>query len=70
VLFRSKTQYGFELAVGTKVYIYNPRDTLLKRRTQVKPYVGTIEGMVGSIYLVRTPSGIEKCSRSQLKPVE
>jgi Iap family predicted aminopeptidase len=64
-----RNQLGFNLPIGCRVYILNPKDTLLKRRSAVKPYIGTITGMVGSIYLVRTPNRIEKYSRYQLKPV-
>jgi hypothetical protein len=66
--YRVRNQYGFQLPIGCRVYIYNPKDVLLKRRAQVKPYIGVVEGVEGSLYLVRTPVGIEKCSRYQLKP--
>jgi hypothetical protein len=68
--YQVRNQFGFVLPIGRRVYIFNPKDTLLKRRAQVKPYIGIVEGMVGSVYLVRTPDGVEKCSRSQLKPVD
>jgi hypothetical protein len=64
-----RSQLGFELPIGCRVYILNPKDTLLKRRSAVKPYIGVVEGISGSLYLVRTPNGTEKCSRYQLRPV-
>jgi hypothetical protein len=64
-----KSQLGFKLPIGCQVYILNPKDTLLKRRSALKPYIGVVEGRAGSLYLVRTPNGIEKSTRYQLKPV-
>jgi hypothetical protein len=64
-----KNQNGFVLEAGSKVYVYNPRDTMNKRRSSVKPYVGEVVRFNGILYDVRTPHGIQKYSRSQLKPV-
>jgi hypothetical protein len=64
-----RNQHGFVLRIGTKVYVHNPRDTLGKRRSSVKPYVGVVVGFNGVLYDIRTPNGIQKYSRSQLKPL-
>jgi hypothetical protein len=64
-----RNQHGFVLDIGSKVYVYNPRDTVNKRRTSIKPYVGVVVGFNGVLYQVRTPNGIQKYSRSQLKPI-
>jgi hypothetical protein len=64
-----RSQIGFVIPIGSKVYVFNPKDTLGKRRTSVKPYVGVVVAFNGYIYDVKTPSGVQKYSRHQLKSV-
>ena len=45
-------QIGYTLPVGTPVRIYNEKDTMLKRRSQVRPGKFRIVGEKGSLYQV------------------
>jgi hypothetical protein len=63
---------GFEVPVGTNVYIYNSKDAMSKRRSLLKPFIGTVVGFNGVLYDVQRSDNneVQKCSRSMLKPLE
>ena len=63
-----KNNIGFILDVGSKVYIYNSKDGLNKRRSMIKPYIGIIKGFNGVVYEVEYNSITQQYPRSLLKP--
>ena len=69
--YNIKSQYGFDLAKGTKVKIYNEKDPMIKRRSLIQPGDFEVDAFTNGMYRIKNTNNnkIIMLPRTKIAPI-
>ena len=68
--YNTMTKAGYQIPVGMKVNVYNERNAMAKRRSDIEPGSWVVSKHVGSLFEIKNDKNETQIkSRYQLKPV-